>query len=146
RSPNEALKMFTMFKTPTIANFNVLYDALGNYQAKKNSKSEVERRTAKKQLAQAISAQVVQAAMWAALSVMAKGIIFHKWDDDRDETGEVTWWDTLTNILDNTLSSLADATFPVAGETVYELVSTALQGETFYGGLRDQGIELLGDL
>ncbi|MCF2558337.1 hypothetical protein JQM64_12555, partial [Fournierella massiliensis] len=24
RSPNEALKMFTMFKTPTIANFNVL--------------------------------------------------------------------------------------------------------------------------
>ncbi|MCF2557832.1 hypothetical protein JQM64_09935, partial [Fournierella massiliensis] len=23
---------------------------------------------------------------------------------------------------------------------------TALQGETFYGGLRDQGIELLGDL
>lgn len=146
RSPNEALKMFTMFKTPTIANFNVLYDALGNYQAKKNSKSEVERRTAKKQLAKAISAQVVQAAMWAALSVMAKGIIFHKWDDDRDETGEVTWWDTLTNILDNTLSSLADATFPVAGETVYELVSTALQGETFYGGLRDQGIELLGDL
>lgn len=146
RSPNEVNKMFTMFKTPTIANFNVLYDALGNYQAKKNSKSEVERRTAKKQLAQAISAQVVQAAMWAALSVMAKGIIFHKWDDDRDETGEVTWWDTLTNILDNTLSSLADATFPVAGETVYELVSTALQGETFYGGLRDQGIELLGDL
>lgn len=146
RSPNEVNKMFTMFKTPTIANFNVLYDALGNYQAKKNSKSEVERRTAKKQLALAISAQVVQAAQWAALSVMAKGIVLHMWDDDRDETGEVTWWNTLTNILDNTLSSLADATFPVAGETVYELVSTALQGETYYGGLRDQGIELLGDL
>ena len=146
RSPNEVNKMFTMFKTPTIANFNVLYDALGNYQAKKNSKSEVERRTAKKQLAQAVSAQVVQAAMWAALSVMAKGIIFHKWDDDRDDTGEVTWWNTLTNILDNTLSSLADATFPVAGETVYELVSTALNGRTYYGGMRDQGIELLGDL
>lgn len=146
RSPNEINSFATMFKSPTLANANVLMDAIGEFKEAMHTGGKAKQKKAREQLGRAAGAQIVQALLWATISVAAKGIFFAKWDDDRDETGEVTALQTMGNIVYNATGSLVDAASPVGGEMIFDAVASALTGKKYWGGIDNQALDLVGDI
>lgn len=146
RSPNEINSFATMFKSPTLANANVLMDAIGEFKEAMRTGGPAKQKKAREQLGRAAGAQIVQALLWATISVAAKGIFFAKWDDDRDETGTVTALQTMGNILYNATGSLVDAASPVGGEMIFDAVASAITGKKYWGGIDNQALDLVGDI
>lgn len=85
-----------------------------------------------------------QAALAAFLRVMAQGVVYHKWDDNRDETGEVTLMTTMGNILNKALGNIVSQTIPILGGDIYDLISSGVTGGKYYGdSLQDNSFAVL---
>lgn len=85
-----------MFTTQRFQNYGILADAVGDYKAQKaryaadqsaENKAEVQR--AGKNLNRAVTSQIVQTAVFAAMKIGAD-FLLHRWDREQDENGDVT--------------------------------------------------------
>jgi len=145
RQNSDLAKFLLMFKTQSFQNIGILVDAVGEYKARskdyKNNQTESNKKdkdAAFKQLVKATSSQIIQMAVFTAITAVADAMLHRpkKWADE--ETGLITpesFFKTyFENYLGNMLGQLAfgdvikDAVYIAAGKkyTRYDLTVAPL--------------------
>ena len=137
RSDSSLVQMLNMFKTQPYQNFNILYDSIGNYVAKreqyrhmKNNETRQAFKDAGRDLRNSVSSQVAQLAVFAAMTSL--WALFRRRDDKyKDEEGNLTFLSYLERLGKDMVSNLfADVPF---GADIYGTMSSAITGEYYYG-------------
>ena len=157
RSENTLLQNLAMFKTQPFQNFNIAYDALANLQAKErqlkaaqdaartDSSEETQARlreaeqnlkNAKKGAARGVSALVISAGVFSAMTLLwniIRGNIKRYRDDDKNEINLKTIGEAFVSktFLSDTVGSLAGI-LPF-GSDAYEVFASLVLGEQYYG-------------
>lgn len=137
RSDNEITLTLNMFKTQPYQNFNILFDAFGNYTAKRNqykasrtSESKKALKEAGRDMQNAVTSQVAQLAVFAAMTSL--WALFRRKDDKyRDEEGKLTIFSYMKKLGEDMISNLF-AAVPL-GADVYSMASSIFTGDTYYG-------------
>ena len=133
RSDSSMVQSIAMFKTQPFQNFNVLYDAVGEYEALARAKkagADVDLKQAGKNVRRAVSSQVVQLAVFSAMTFIWN-MIRRKHDKYEDEEGEMTAASTFKGIGKDMVSgSFSMVPF---GSNLYELMDSIVNGAQYYG-------------
>lgn len=137
---NNVMKLLSLnaFKSQNMAIVNCVIDSFGEYNARraeyKESKTE-EAKAAKNEAAKKFAGSVIGAvcssALIGILTVAVNLFIWHKWDDFKDEEGNVTPLTILQNFIDYSLESLAGCF--AWGDKAYEAICAGLDLGKFFG-------------
>ncbi len=128
RSDNQITQVLNMFKTQLYQNFGILYDATGAYTAAVRRQDGVTE--ARRDLARAVSSQVVQLGVVAAMTFLGALALGRKRKYE-DEDGELTA-ESVLPALGKDMAGGLFASVP-AGSEVWELASSKLFGDRWYG-------------
>lgn len=128
RSDDSLLGNLAMFKTQPFQNFNILYDAIGEYRAARKNGADI--RAARANLNRAVTSQLVQLAVFAGMT-MAWAMFRGKREKYEDEDGEMTLLSVLKALgKDMAGGGLSSVPF---GSDAWELLSSRLFGDPYYG-------------
>jgi hypothetical protein len=137
RSDSTVTQTLMMFKTQPFQNFNILYDAVGNYvakasqyQADKTAENKAVAQEAYKDMQNAVLSQLLQLAVFASMTC-AWAFTRGKDDKWRDEDGNLTIL-SFVKRLGYEMMSGASAMIPF-GADIYNLVASNITGEYYYG-------------
>lgn len=137
RDDNALLQTIIMFKTQPFQNFNVIYDAIGNWSAKtqqyKANPTEENRQAmklAQKKAKDAGSALVVSMLVFAAMT-FAYSMLAGKKDKYKDKEGNVDFESIMSGIGKDMASGFAGVV--PFGSEIWELVASELFGDKYYG-------------
>ena len=135
RSDNELVRTLTMFTTQRFQNYGILADAVLAYNAKRErshadptEENRVELKRAGKNLNRAVTSQIVQTAVFAAMKIGAD-FLLHRWDREQDENGDITAWSLLKRYADLYVGSAA-GTF-LYGSELYSFVGNVAGGKDY---------------
>lgn len=137
RSEDSLMANLAMFKTQPFQNFNILYDAAKNWEAKaryaKNGSAEQAQaeQEARRDFGRAVTSQLAQLAVFAAMT--AAWAFFRgktaKYEDE--DTGDVTTSSFLSAFSKDMVGGLL-STVPF-GSDAWEALSSKMFGDTYYG-------------
>ena len=149
RSDNELVRTLTMFTTQRFQNYGILADAVMDYNAQRErshadptEENRAELKRAGKNLNRAVTSQIVQTAVFAAMKIGAD-FLLHRWDREQDENGDITAWSLLKRYADLYVGSAA-GTF-LYGSELYSAVGNAVNG-TDYDVVSATNISAVNDL
>ena len=149
RSDNELVRTLTMFTTQRFQNYGILADAVMDYNAQRErshadptEENRAELKRAGKNLNRAVTSQIVQTAVFAAMKIGAD-FLLHRWDREQDENGDITAWSLLKRYADLYVGSAA-GTF-LYGSELYSAVGNAVNG-TDYDVVSATNIRAVNDL
>ena len=135
RSDNELVRTLTMFTTQRFQNYGILADAVLAYNAKRErshadptEENRTELKRAGKNLNRAVTSQIVQTAVFAAMKIGAD-FLLHRWDREQDENGDITAWSLLKRYADLYVGSAA-GTF-LYGSELYSFVGNVAGGKDY---------------
>ena len=135
RSDNELVRTLTMFTTQRFQNYGILADAVLDYNAQKarekaapSSETAEEVKRAGKNLNRAVTSQIVQTAVFAAMKIGAD-FLLHRWDREQDENGDITAESLLKRYADLYVGSAA-GTF-LYGSELYSFVGNVAGGKDY---------------
>ena len=135
RSDNELVKTLTMFTTQRFQNYGILADAVMDYNAQRErshadptEENRGELKRAGKNLNRAVTSQIVQTAVFAAMKIGAD-FLLHRWDREQDENGDITAWSLLKRYADLYVGSAA-GTF-LYGSELYSFVGNVAGGKDY---------------
>ena len=129
RNPNRFLKQLFMFKTQPMQNFNILYDAIGEYKAAIRNKDKEWRKRAGRQVARAFSSQITSQLVFNLMTVAAN-LVLHKWYKYKDEAGEWSWEKFLESMGFGMIDAFSGIL--VGGSELETILSSVLAGQTYY--------------
>lgn len=142
RKPDKRYKMIFMFMTQPIQNFNIVYDSIGNLNAKhqalkgvnKDSELYKDRKKAcdeaSKQFVDAISSQVGAAVFVFGMKLLSN-ILRHNMDRYRDKEDEISATKMVLELGDEVMATFIGSL--VGGSDFYDLVKSVVFGEKYYG-------------
>lgn len=149
RNPDQMTKTLTMFTTQRFQNYGILADAVMDYNAQKardkaahSSETAEEVKRAGKNLNRAVTSQIVQTAVFAAMKIGAD-FLLHRWDREQDENGDVTAASVSKRFLNLYTESFA-GNF-LYGSELYSAVGNAVNG-TDYDVVSATNISAVNDL
>ena len=135
RNPDQMTKTLTMFTTQRFQNYGILADAVMDYNAKRErshadptEENRAELKRAGKNLNRAVTSQIVQTAVFAAMKIGAD-FLLHRWDREQDENGDITAWSLLKRYADLYVGSAA-GTF-LYGSELYSFVGNVAGGKDY---------------
>ena len=135
RSDNELVRTLTMFTTQRFQNYGILADAVMGYNAQRErshadptEENRAELKRAGKNLNRAVTSQIVQTAVFAAMKIGAD-FLLHRWDREQDENGDITAWSLLKRYADLYVGSAA-GTF-LYGSELYSFVGNVAGGKDY---------------
>ena len=135
RNPDQMTKTLTMFTTQRFQNYGIMADAVMDYNAQKardkaahSSETAEEVKRAGKNLNRAVTSQIVQTAVFAAMKIGAD-FLLHRWDREQDENGDITAWSLLKRYADLYVGSAA-GTF-LYGSELYSFVGNVAGGKDY---------------
>ena len=135
RSDNELVRTLTMFTTQRFQNYGILADAVMAYNAQRErshadhtEENRAELKRAGKNLNRAVTSQIVQTAVFAAMKIGAD-FLLHRWNREQDENGDITAWSLLERYTDLYLGSAA-GTF-LYGSELYNFVGNVAGGRDY---------------
>ena len=135
RSDNELVRTLTMFTTQRFQNYGILADAVMDYNAQRErshadptEENRVELKRAGKNLNRAVTSQIVQTAVFAAMKIDAD-FLLHRWDREQDENGDITAWSLLKRYADLYVGSAAGAF--LYGSELYSFVGNVAGGKDY---------------
>ena len=135
RSDNELVRTLTMFTTQRFQNYGILADAVMDYNAQRErshadptEENRAELKRAGKNLNRAVTSQIVQTAVFAAMKIGAD-FLLHRWDREQDENGDITAWSLLKRYADLYVGSAA-GTF-LYGSELYSFVGNVVRGKDY---------------
>lgn len=151
RSKNEMTKTLMMFSTQRQQNAQIMTAAMEDLAAQRARFKGVKSEEAKQAKAQAVarawnavSSQVVQTAMIAALGVGVK-FGLHRWKDLQDDNGDMTLWSVAADFFRQYIKSFGSNWTGVSEiMTAADLIRTG--GTTTYSAISVNGIEVLNDM
>lgn len=137
---NNVMKLLSLnaFKSQNMAIANCVIDSYGEFAARKaeykESKTD-EARAAKNEAAKKFAGSVIGAvcssALIGILTVAVNLFLWHKWDDFKDEEGNVTPLTILLNFIDYSLESFAGCC--AWADKAYDAISAKIKGEKYWG-------------
>lgn len=137
RSDDTLLQNLQMFKTQPFQNFNILYDAIGELQARERTwkvdpseQNAAAVKAAKKKAALAVSSQAVQLAVFAAMTLLWNAFRGKK-DKYQDKEGDMTLLSTLKGVGLDMIGGLFSE-IPFGGDA-WNFVSAKITGGKYYG-------------
>lgn len=141
RNPSGGMKMITMFMGQGLQNFGIVYDNLANMRAKarmvkEGKATKAEFKQARKDFANAVTSQLVSAAMFAGLAIVARGLL-HRMNPYRDDKEEITAESIATKFADDMAENIAGS-IPF-GSLIYEGVMAATDVASGKGFTRTYG-------
>ena len=135
RSDNELVRTLTMFTTQRFQNYGILADAVLAYNAQRErshadptEENRAELKRAGKNLNRAVTSQIVQTAVFAAMKIGAD-FLLHRWDREQDENGDITAGSLLKRYADLYVGSAA-GTF-LYGSELYSFVGNMAGGKDY---------------
>lgn len=135
RSDNELVRTLTMFTTQRFQNYGILADAVLAYNAQRErshadptEENRAELKRAGKNLNRAVTSQIVQTAVFAAMKIGAD-FLLHRWDREQDENGDITAGSLLKRYADLYVGSAA-GTF-LYGSELYSFVGNVAGGKDY---------------
>jgi hypothetical protein len=153
RSQNTLVKALNMFKTQPFQNFNILFEAAGEFRATGNrlkmadtAENRAAHKAAGRKLARAISSQLLSSLVFALMQ--AAWDLFRKKDKKyRDEDEELTFGSFLGGIGLNMLTNAGGMlpwmnTILEWGMSLTDALTKELTGEQIFGGQRFYGMEV----
>lgn len=146
RNPNAIVRQLTTFMTQRLQNTNILFDAVGEYNAavrgyKNKTVSMEQMKEAKQKLVNGVSSQLAAAATIVIFKALADALMYNmkRYRDDDDELTADSFLDALLN---NFFESLA-SNF-LGGSELYSFARSIFTDETYYG-ISLSGVELFTD-
>ena len=135
RNPDQMTKTLTMFTTQRFQNYGILADAVMDCNAQRErshadptEENRAELKRAGKNLNRAVTSQIVQTAVFAAMKIGAD-FLLHRWDREQDENGDITAWSLLKRYADLYVGSAA-GTF-LYGSELYSFVGNVAGGKDY---------------
>lgn len=137
---NNVMKLLSLnaFKSQNMAIANSVIDSFGEFAARKaeykeskTDEAKAAKNEAAKKFAGSVIGAVCSSALIGILTVAVNLFIWHKWDDFKDEEGNVTPLTILQNFIDYSLESLAGCF--VWGDKAYEAICAGLDLGKFFG-------------
>ena len=135
RNPDQMTKTLTMFTTQRFQNYGILADAVMDYNAQRErshadptEENRAELKRAGKNLNRAVTSQIVQTAVFAAMKIGAD-FLLHRWDREQDENGDITAGSLLKRYADLYVGSAA-GTF-LYGSELYSFVGNVVRGKDY---------------
>ena len=135
RSDNELVRTLTMFTTQRFQNYGILADAVLAYNAQRErshadptEENRAELKRVGKNLNRAVTSQIVQTAVFAAMKIGAD-FLLHRWDREQDENGDITAGSLLKRYADLYVGSAA-GTF-LYGSELYSFVGNVAGGKDY---------------
>lgn len=137
---NNIMRWLTLnaFKSQVMAMGNTVIDSFGEYSARRvdyktnpNKQTKADKNSAAKNLVASLIGVATSSMLTGALTVIANMIIWHKYDDFKDEEGNVTASSIASNFIDYTLESLSGCF--VWGDKAYEVICAAIDKGVFFG-------------
>lgn len=149
RADGSLVQTLNMFKTQPFQNFNILYDAVGNYTAKamqyktdKTTESREKAKEAYRDMQNAVLSQFLQLAVFASMT-FAWAFFRGKDDKWRDEDGNLTL-ESFLKRLGYEMMSGTFAMFPL-GADIFSLATHKATGD-YYSGFQSVTDSSINDL
>lgn len=137
RSPNSVIKMFTMFMTQRLQNFNLVYDSVATYNkyrkdlaAGKNGVTGEDLQNARSEMTRTLISQAIAAGMIAAIKLGADALLhsMNAYRDDDDElTDKSVWGQVINNFVESIVGMF------LFGSEVYDAASSIFSKKPYYG-------------
>lgn len=148
---NNIMKLLSLnaFKSQNMAIANSVIDSFGEFAARKaeykeskTDEAKAAKNEAAKKFAGSVIGAVCSSALIGILTVAVNLFLWHKWDDFKDEEGNVTPLKILQNFTDYSLESLAGCF--AWGDKSYEAICAGLDLGKFFG-FEVMSVETLND-
>lgn len=150
---NNYLKILSMnaFRSQTMAISNTIIDSYmeyrtrsNDYKLSKSAENKSAKKVAMKKFAKALIGATESALLIGGLKVMIDLFLLHKWDDERDDEGNVTAENIFKNILDYSMESFA-GTFTF-GDTTYSAIAHMIDNDRPFYGLDAMSLENINNI
>ena len=138
---NNYLKILSMnaFRSQTMAIGNTIIDSYmeyrtrsNDYKLSKSAENKSAKKVAMKKFAKALIGATESALLIGGLTTLVNMLLWHKWDDERDDKGNVTAENIFESILDYSMESFA-GTFTF-GDKAYSAIAHKIDNDRpFYG-------------
>lgn len=145
---NNYLKILSMnaFRSQTMAIGNTIIDSYmeyrtrsNDYKLSKSAENKSAKKVAMKKFAKSLIGATESALLIGGLTTLVNMLLLHKWDDERDDNGNVTAENIFKSILDYSMESLAGIfTF---GDTVYSAIAHMIDNDRPFYGLDSMSLE-----
>lgn len=145
---NNYLKILSMnaFRSQTMAIGNTIIDSYMEYRTKSNdyklsksAENKNAKKVAMKKFAKSLIGATESALLIGGLTTLVNMLLWHKWDDERDDKGNVTAENIFKSILDYSMESLAGIfTF---GDTAYSAIAHMIDNDRPFYGLDSMSLE-----
>lgn len=145
---NNFLKILSMnaFRSQTMAIGNTIIDSYMEYRTKSNdyklsksAENKSAKKVAMKKFAKALIGATESALLIGGLTTLVNMLLWHKWDDERDDKGNVTVENIFKSILDYSMESFA-GTFTF-GDTAYSAIAHRIDNDRPFYGLDAMSLE-----
>lgn len=145
---NNYLKILSMnaFRSQTMAIGNTIIDSYmeyrtrsNDYKLSKSAENKSAKKVAMKKFAKALIGATESALLIGGLTTLVNMLLWHKWDDERDDKGNVTVENIFKSILDYSMESFA-GTFTF-GDTAYSAIAHMIDNDRPFYGLDSMSLE-----
>lgn len=145
---NNVLKILSMsaFRSQTMAIGNTIIDSYmeyrtrsNDYKLSKSAENKSAKKVAMKKFAKSLIGATESALLIGGLTTLVNMLLWHKWDDERDDKGNVTAENIFKSVLDYSMESFA-GTFTF-GDTVYSAIAHMIDNDRPFYGLDSMSLE-----
>lgn len=150
---NNYLKILSMnaFRSQTMAIGNTIIDSYmeyrtrsNDYKLSKSAENKSAKKVAMKKFAKALIGATESALLIGGLTALVNMLLLHKWDDERDDKGNVTAENIFGSILDYSMESFAGIfTF---GDTAYSAIAHMIDNDRPFYGLDAMSLENINNI
>ena len=149
RTDNTFFKTLFMFRTQGVQNFGLVYDAWGNYKAKraeyladKSAGAERRLKEAQKRFAKAVASQLVSNMFSVVLTDLLARPFLHRMWRYQDDEGDITWENILKSLGISFGRQLSGNIF--LGGEIYDIILSSISDEKYYG-MTVSNVEMIND-
>lgn len=145
---NNVLKILSMsaFRSQTMAIGNTIIDSYmeyrtrsNDYKLSKSAENKSAKKVAMKKFAKSLIGATESALLIGGLTTLVNMLLWHKWDDERDDKGNVTAENIFKSVLDYSMESFAGIfTF---GDTAYSAIAHMIDNDRPFYGLDSMSLE-----
>nr|DAM46097.1 MAG TPA: hypothetical protein [Caudoviricetes sp.] len=145
---NNVLKILSMsaFRSQNMAIGNTIIDSYmeyrtrsSDYKLSKTAENKSAKKAAMKKFAKSLVGATESALLIGGLTTLVNMLLWHKWDDERDDKGNVTVENIFKSILDYSMESFA-GTFTF-GDTAYSAIAHMIDNDRPFYGLDSMSLE-----
>ena len=145
---NNYLKILSMnaFRSQTMAIGNTIIDSYmeyrtrsNDYKLSKSAENKSAKKVAMKKFAKSLIGATESALLIGGLTTLVNMLLWHKWDDERDDKGNVTAENIFKSVLDYSMESFA-GTFTF-GDTAYSAIAHMIDNDRPFYGLDSMSLE-----